>query len=145
MTVVAAVDDPLSVLATNNSADVVRPDNDRTDGRATGVRAIVSPCAGEIVGWAGVAADLPTHVPPAPRTRPTRMPTGIMLMMITANMVVIVTMVVVRSSLYLRSEQAKHCRCSHESTHHGYPCSGKIALGDQESRLRGARVPSGAV
>jgi hypothetical protein len=37
MTVVAAVDDPLTVLATNDPADVVRPDNDGTDGRATSI------------------------------------------------------------------------------------------------------------
>jgi hypothetical protein len=37
MTVVAALHDPLTVLLTNDLADVVTPDDDSANGRATGV------------------------------------------------------------------------------------------------------------
>jgi hypothetical protein len=37
MTVVAALHDPLTVLLTNDLADVVTPDDDCANGRSTGV------------------------------------------------------------------------------------------------------------
>jgi hypothetical protein len=37
MAIVAAIHDPLSVFATDDPAHMVRPDNDGSDGRATGI------------------------------------------------------------------------------------------------------------
>jgi hypothetical protein len=71
----------------------------------------VSPGPGEVIGRAGVATDLPAHVPPAPCPGPTR------IMLVTARMVVmVVVMVTVRPSLCFRSNEAKHSHCSQEST-----------------------------
>src|ERR1700744_4245121 len=66
MAVVAALDDPLAVLATDDLADVMAPDHDRTDRRTTGVAAVVRPRPREVVLRARIGTDLLAHVPTAP-------------------------------------------------------------------------------
>jgi hypothetical protein len=73
----------------------------------------MSPGAGEVIRRARVAADLPAHIPPAPRTGPTR------IVMTTTSKVVVMRPMMVRPSLCARSNQTKHCHCSHGSTDHG--------------------------
>jgi hypothetical protein len=43
MSVIAALHDPLAVLAANDLSDMVRPDDDRPDGWTAGIRSVVSP------------------------------------------------------------------------------------------------------
>ena len=82
--VVAALHDPLTILLADDLADVVTPDDDGPDRWSTSIRSIVSPGTGQIKRRARVAADLPTHIPPAPCAGPTR------IMMTTTGMVVVV-------------------------------------------------------
>ncbi len=115
--VIAALHDPLSILAADDLADVMTPDHDGADLRAARVRSIMSPRAREVEGRAGVAADLAPHIPPAPCAGTTAR-TGVMVttgMMMTGCMVV---MMMARPSLCARSKQAKRCRDSHDSTQH---------------------------
>jgi hypothetical protein len=73
----------------------------------------MSPGAGEVIRRARVAADLPAHIPPAPRAGPTR------IVMTTTSIVMVMRPMMVRPSLCARSNQTKHCHCSHGSTDHG--------------------------
>jgi hypothetical protein len=66
MAIVAALNDPLAVFLADNFSDVMPPDNDGADRRSAGVRAIAGPGSRQIVGRAGIAADLAAHVPAAP-------------------------------------------------------------------------------
>src|SRR5882757_8554105 len=118
MAVIAALHDPLTVLVRDDLADVVTPDDDGADGRSACIRSIVRPGTGEIVGRAGIAADLAAHIPSAPRTRPAGIAGMGVMVVTTATGVVVMPMV--RPSLGARSKQTKHCRCSHERTLHGY-------------------------
>src|ERR1700722_5878048 len=70
MTVVSALDDPLSVLLTDNLPDVMAPDNNRAHRGTAGVAAIVRPGSREVVLGTRISPDLTTHVPPAPSGRP---------------------------------------------------------------------------
>ena len=123
MAVVTTLHDPLAVLVANDFADVVPPDDDGADCRTACARPVVSPRTGEVIGRAGVVADLRTHIPAAPCGGPTR------IVLTSASMVVM------RPSLCARSDQTKHCRCSHENTHHG--CS-LTRGGDRAVRSRKA-------
>jgi hypothetical protein len=49
MTVIAALHDPLTVQIADDLADVMRPNHDRANGRASGIRSVVSPRSGKIV------------------------------------------------------------------------------------------------
>jgi hypothetical protein len=102
MTVIAALDDPLTILSANDPADMMTPDDDRANGWASGIRTIMSPRPRKIIRGSGIAADLWAHIPSTPRSRST----GIMEM---ASICAMVTMVVVmmagmRSSLGVRSK-----------------------------------------
>src|SRR6266851_4085362 len=124
--IIAALHEPLAVLLADDLADVVTPDNDRADGRSTGTGPIMSPGAGEVVGRAGVAADLPAHIPAAPCRGTTRV--------VVTSGIVVVAMMVVRPSLRVRSNQTKYCRRSHDSTLHGNSLlEGRSRFGDQEA------------
>jgi hypothetical protein len=92
--VVAASDDPVTILLADDLADVVTPNDNGPNRWSTGIRTIVSPRPGEVIGRARIAADLPTHIPPAPCPGPTR------IMVVTTSMVV---MVIARPSLCARS------------------------------------------
>ena len=124
--VVTALHDPLTVLVANDFAHVVPPDDDGADGRTACARPVVSPGSREIVGGAGVTADLRPHIPAAPCGGPTR------IVLTSASMMVVV---VIRPGLCTRSHQTKHCRCSHENTLHG--CS-LTRGGDRAMRSRKA-------
>ncbi len=80
--IVAALHDPLTAILADDLADVMTPDNDRADRRSTGIRPIMSPRPGEVIGRAGVAADLPAHIPPAPCPGPAgiMVTTGVVVM-----------------------------------------------------------------
>jgi hypothetical protein len=108
MAIVTALHDPLTVLVADDLAYVVTPNDDGTYGGSPGAWSVMRPWAREVVGWTGVDADLLAHVPSAPRARPTR------IMMTPTSMIMMV-----RTSLRARSDKTKHCRCSHENTHHG--------------------------
>ena len=97
----------VAMTLANDFADVVPPDDDGADCRTACARPVVSPRTGEVIGRAGVVADLRTHIPAAPCGGPTR------IVLTSASMVVM------RPSLCARSDQTKYCRCSHENTHHG--------------------------
>jgi len=43
MAVIAALDNPLAVLLADDLTDMVTPDDDRANGRAAGIRSIMSP------------------------------------------------------------------------------------------------------
>lgn len=66
MAVIAALHDPLTVFATDNLADMVTPNHNGTDRRTPRVGSVVSPGSRQIVGRAGIGADLPAHIPSAP-------------------------------------------------------------------------------
>jgi hypothetical protein len=66
MAVIAALHDPMTVFVTDYLADMVTPNHDGTDGRAARVVPVMSPGSRQIVGGAGIGADLPAHVPSAP-------------------------------------------------------------------------------
>src|SRR6516165_7187153 len=66
MRVIAALHQPLTILAADNLADVVSPDDDNANARATSIYAVVSPRSREVVSRARIAAHLTAHVPPAP-------------------------------------------------------------------------------
>ena len=66
MAVIAALHDPLTVFLTDYLADMVTPNHDGTDGRTARVVAVMSPGSRQIVGGAGIGADLPAHIPSAP-------------------------------------------------------------------------------
>lgn len=70
MAVIAALHDPLPVLATDDFADVVTPYDNRPDGGSICACAVVSPSSREIVLRSGIMADLCPHVPAAPRSGP---------------------------------------------------------------------------
>jgi hypothetical protein len=91
MPVIAALHDPLAILVADDLADVVPPDDDRTDRRSTGIGPIMGPGACKIVGWAGVAADLAAHIPAAPGSRPT--------CVVMASSMMVMTVVMVRPGL----------------------------------------------
>jgi hypothetical protein len=69
VTVIAALHNPLTVLMTHDLADVVRPDNNRSDPRTACIRAIAGPSPCEIVLGTGIGAHLGPHVPPTPGGR----------------------------------------------------------------------------
>src|SRR5215471_9095639 len=69
MRVIAALHQPLTILAANDLADVVFPDDDNANGRTTSIYAVVSPRSREVVLRARIAAHLTAHVPPAPCSR----------------------------------------------------------------------------
>jgi hypothetical protein len=58
MTVIAALDDPLTILSANDPADMMTPDDDRANGWASGIRTIMSPRPRKIIRGSGIAADL---------------------------------------------------------------------------------------
>jgi len=129
MTVIAALDDPLSILLADDLADVMAPDHDGANPGSTRVRAIVSPGAGQIIGRAGIAPDLTTHVPTAPRSRPAGimaaagvvMTTAAMVtVMMTTGMMVVMVVVMSRPGFCVRSNQTERCRHSQNSTRHRY-------------------------
>src|SRR5215471_18094612 len=66
MRVIAALHQPLTILAANDLADVVFPDDDNANGRTTSIYAVVSPRSREVVLRTRIAAHLTAHVPPAP-------------------------------------------------------------------------------
>jgi hypothetical protein len=66
MTVIAALDDPLPVLLAYDLPDVVRPDHDGADRRATGVGTVMRPGAREVVLGSRIRTDLASHIPAAP-------------------------------------------------------------------------------
>src|SRR6516225_10590925 len=66
MRVIAALHQPLTILAANNLADVVSPDDDNANGRTTSICAVVGPRSREVVSRARIAAHLTAHVPAAP-------------------------------------------------------------------------------
>src|SRR6185312_14538428 len=67
MSVVAAVDDPVTRRARDDSPDVVCPDDNRADARRARVT-VVRPVPGEVVACIAHAQRL-SHVPAAPRPR----------------------------------------------------------------------------
>jgi hypothetical protein len=102
--VIAALNDPLTILLADDFSDVVTPDDDGSDSRTTGIRPIVGPRSRKIIRGTGVATHLAAHVPPTPgRGTPgvVSVPTCI------AQMVM-----VIRSGFRARRERAKHSRCS---------------------------------
>ena len=70
MTVVPALDDPLTVLLTDNLADVVTPDDNRAHRGTAGVAAVVRPGSREVVLGTRIGSDLTAHIPAAPSGRP---------------------------------------------------------------------------
>jgi hypothetical protein len=70
MTIIPALNDPLSVLVTDDLSNVMAPDHDRADRRAACVGAIMCPRPCQVVLRTRIAADLLAHVPSTPRSRP---------------------------------------------------------------------------
>ena len=102
--VIAALNDPLTILLADDFSDVVTPDDDCSDSRTTCIRPIVGPRSRKIIRRTGIATDLTAHVPPTPSRRPpgiVGVPTCI------AQMVMMI-----RSGFRTRCERAKHSRCS---------------------------------
>jgi hypothetical protein len=58
MSVIAALNDPLAVLLTHDLSNVMTPNNDRPNVGATGIGPVACPRTREIVGGAGITADL---------------------------------------------------------------------------------------
>lgn len=83
MSIVAALYDPLAVLLTHDLANVVTPNDDRADRRAARIGSVSRPGSRQIELRAGIAADLGSHEPPAPRSWPTGM-CVVSMMMVTA-------------------------------------------------------------
>jgi len=73
VTVIAALDDPVAILVTDDFHDMVRPHDDGSDRRAAGIGTVVGPGASEIILRAGIAADQGAHIPSAPCGRPPTM------------------------------------------------------------------------
>jgi len=101
MRVIAALHQPLTILAANNLADVVSPDDDNANGRTTSIYAEVSPSSREVVLRARIAAYLTAHVPPAPCSGTPSVPVGKML----------------GSCFCVRRESAKQCHRRNDFTH----------------------------
>src|SRR6516164_10859042 len=101
MRVIAALHQPLTILAANNLADVVSPDNDSANGRTTSIYAVVSPRSREVVLRTRIAAHLTAHVPPAPCSG-TRSVAAVMM---------------VGSCFCARRENAQQCHRRNDSTH----------------------------
>ena len=101
--VVAALNDPLTVFLADNFPDVMPPDDDRADGRSTGVRPVAGPRSRQVDGRAGIAGHLATHVPAAPGARAS----GMMLIAVMAA-----RMMVMGSRFSTRCKSTKQCRCS---------------------------------
>src|SRR5262245_17106390 len=91
----------------NNLADVVSPDDDNANGWTTGIYTVVSPRSRDVVLWAGIAAHLTAHVPPAPcsGTRGVEVPVGI------------VAAVMMGPCFCVRRESAKQCYRRRDFTH----------------------------
>jgi hypothetical protein len=113
MTVIAALHDPLTILMADDLANVVTPDNDRTNGWAAGIWSVVSPRSGKIEWRSGIAADLRAHIPSAPGSRPAGIvgmtPISVVVMVIVVMVAIVVMMmmvVVTWSSLGARCKQA---------------------------------------
>jgi hypothetical protein len=70
MAIIAALHNPLTVLVTDNLADMVTPNHDGTDRRTASVISVVSPGSRQIVGRTGIGANLPAHIPSAPGPGP---------------------------------------------------------------------------
>ena len=99
--IIAALHQPLTILAANNLADVVSPDDDNANGRTTSIYAEVSPSSREVVLRARIAAYLTAHVPPAPCSGTPSVPVGKML----------------GSCFCVRRESAKQCHRRNDFTH----------------------------
>ena len=101
MRVIAALHQPLTILAANDLADVVSPDDDNANGRTTSIYAEVSPSSREVVLRARIAAYLTAHVPPAPCSGTTSVASALML----------------GSSFCARRESAQQCHRRNDFTH----------------------------
>lgn len=84
MSIVAALDNPPSILLADDSADVMGPDNDSANGRSSRVGAVVGPVARKVVLGTGISAHLRAHEPSAPCSRSScvGIPVRVMMMMV---------------------------------------------------------------
>src|SRR6516164_1312091 len=101
MRVIAALHQPLTILAADDLADVVSPDDDSANGGTTSIYAVVSPRSREVVLLARIAAHLTAHVPPAPCSGT---PSVVAVMML-------------GSCFCARRESTQQCHRRNDSTH----------------------------
>jgi hypothetical protein len=72
--IIAALHDPMTVLAADDFADMVAPDHDRADRRTARVMPVMRPGSRQVVAGAGIGTHLPAHVPSAPGPGPSAAP-----------------------------------------------------------------------
>ena len=114
MAIIAALHDPLTVFVPDDLTDVMTPDDDGTDGRPAGVRAVVRPGSREVVLRAGVATNLRAHVPAAPSRRPS----GCRIRMIPVVVREVMVVIMVRSCFRIGRIGAKQRHSSEDLTHY---------------------------
>ena len=70
MTVIAAFNDPLAVLLSDDLPDMMTPYDNRANGGTAGIGAVVGPGSREVVLGTRIGSNLTAHVPSAPGRRP---------------------------------------------------------------------------
>ena len=120
MRVIAALHQPLTILAANNLADVVFPDDDNANSRTTSIYAVVSPRSREVVPRARIAAHLTTHVPPAP----------------CGGTPSVAAVMMLGSCFCARRESAQQCHRRNDSTHTVVLRSCRVAVPSEDTAAR---------
>lgn len=96
MTVVAAANDPTTVVSADDLSNVVWPDDDSADRRAASAHTKMSPSTRAVVLWSRISANLRTHVPAAPGSRSSR---RVMMRMVHPAMLMMVVVAIMAVSV----------------------------------------------